>query len=56
MTTKTTEIITKERYDQLVIDGLMLEALKGAGVDNWSGYSYAMELFRNLKDDEKNLE
>lgn len=35
--------ITRKVYESLVEDSKMLCALEGAGVDNWSGYSYAME-------------
>jgi hypothetical protein len=35
--------ITQEEYDSHVEDSEFLEALRGAGVDNWDGYDYAME-------------
>jgi len=38
-----TVTISKTLYDQLVADSEFLEALKGAGVDNWDGYFYAVE-------------
>lgn len=41
--TELTVTISKTLYDQLVADSEFLEALKGAGVDNWEGYDYAME-------------
>lgn len=37
--------ISKSEYDELVNDRRFLEALQGAGVDNWDGYSYAQEIF-----------
>jgi hypothetical protein len=36
--------ITKKEYDRLKKRSLKLQALDNAGVDNWDGYSYAMEL------------
>lgn len=45
--------ITKKEYDQLVEDQRFLYALQGAGVDNWEGYSYALEL---LEEDDEKLE
>jgi len=40
-----TVTISKEEYDQLVEDRIWLECLQAAGVDNWNGYDYAIELF-----------
>lgn len=40
-----TTVVTEVEYERLVRDSKFLEALKGAGVDNWSGYSYAHEIF-----------
>lgn len=39
-----TVTITKREYESLLEDVNKLRALEGAGVDNWEGYSYAMEL------------
>lgn len=36
--------ITKEEYDKLLKDRITLESLQEAGVDNWEGYSMAMEI------------
>lgn len=36
--------ILKTDYDELLKDQEFLRALEAAGVDNWSGYSYAFEL------------
>ncbi|MGP5310571.1 lambda-exonuclease family protein [Vreelandella alkaliphila] len=35
--------ISRKEYDQLLAAQAMLDALKAAGVDNWSGYSAAMD-------------
>lgn len=45
--------ITKKERDQLVEDQRFLHALQGAGVDNWEGYDYALEL---LEEDNEKLE
>ena len=36
--------ITKKEYDQLISDQEFLNALQGAGVDNWDGYDEALEI------------
>lgn len=36
--------ISKEYFKELVDSQVWLDALKNAGVDNWSGYDYAIEL------------
>lgn len=36
--------IKKSEYDQLVEDQKWLGCLAAAGVDNWEGYDYAIEL------------
>lgn len=46
-----TVVISKEEYESLLEDSLFLEALQGAGVDNWEGYSYACEIFREENGD-----
>jgi len=35
--------ITRSKYASLLRDREKLEALEGAGVDNWEGYDIAME-------------
>lgn len=40
-----TVTITEEEYQSLLDDSLWLNCLENAGVDNWSGYDYARELF-----------
>lgn len=39
-----TVTISRDHYEQLVRDSEFLNALRGAGVDNWDGYGYALEL------------
>lgn len=36
--------ITVKEYESLLEDSEMLQALQNAGVDNWEGYDYALEL------------
>jgi len=36
--------ITQEQYNELITDQQFLEALRAAGVDNWDGYDYAVEM------------
>jgi phage pi2 protein 07 len=38
--------ITKKEYESLKEDEKYLRALQNAGVDNWSGMDFAMELLR----------
>jgi hypothetical protein len=45
-TLKTTEL------ESLREDSARLAALEAAGVDNWSGYDYAMQLLRENQEDE----
>ena len=35
--------ISQEEYDRLIEADRKLDALKGAGVDNWEGYEFAIE-------------
>lgn len=37
--------ITVQEYEDLKRNSFQLQCLENAGVDNWSGYSYAMEEF-----------
>lgn len=37
--------ITEKEYKNLLDNKKILESLKTAGVDNWEGYHYAMELY-----------
>lgn len=45
------EMITvrKQVYDNLVDDSMLLDFLRAAGVDNWDGWDYAMEMYHNAK-------
>lgn len=43
MTKEETVTITREEYEQLLEDQRFLDALRGAGVDNWDGYDFACE-------------
>ena len=44
------ELITidKSKYDQLLDDSLLLNALQIAGVDNWCGYDEALREYREM--------
>jgi len=42
-----TVTISQSKYDALLEDSLWLQCLEAAGVDNWSGYDYARELYQN---------
>lgn len=44
-------LIDRDLYDSLMEDRRWVNALEGAGVDNWSGYDYAMELFKEEEDE-----
>ena len=37
--------ISKEEYESLVEDSDFLHALRAAGVDNWEGYSEAVDIY-----------
>lgn len=43
--------ISQELYDQLMDESHMLDCLLDAGVDNWSGYEYAMREYYKDRDD-----
>lgn len=38
--------ISKKEYEDLLDAMALIIALENAGVDNWGGYSYAMELYK----------
>lgn len=40
-----TVIIPAYEHEDLLEDQRLLSALQAAGVDNWGGYDYAMEIF-----------
>lgn len=44
--------ISKKEYDQLIDDSKFLECLRGAGVDNWDGYDFALEVYHGEYDSE----
>ena len=44
--------ITKSEYESLLEDRKRLRSLEAAGVDNWSGYDYARELYEEDDDDD----
>jgi hypothetical protein len=39
--------IPKNEYDELLEDSKFLAALRSAGVDNWDGYDFAIEIFES---------
>jgi len=43
---KDTYTISSEEYTELLEAIKMLNALEAAGVDNWEGYDYALELLK----------
>ncbi|HEY6021043.1 MAG TPA: RecBCD nuclease inhibitor [Candidatus Paceibacterota bacterium] len=45
-------VVDKATYDQLVEDQDFLEALEAAGVDNWEGYSTAIQIVEGELDPE----
>jgi hypothetical protein len=47
---ETIEILRAE-YDALVEQVEWLDCLNAAGVDNWEGYDYARELWREMNQD-----
>ncbi len=44
-----TVTISKKEYEQLQKDQCFLECLRGAGVDNWEGYDYAIEMMQEME-------
>jgi hypothetical protein len=49
---KETVTISKEEYESLLEDSNKLLALEGAGVDNWEGYDEAMEMMREMNEED----
>lgn len=47
-----TVTISAEEYEYLLDCAETLSALEAAGVDNWEGYSYAMEILEEDDEDE----
>jgi hypothetical protein len=48
---KETVTISKKLYDTLQEDSEILDALRAGGVDNWDGYDFALEDWRNQNED-----
>jgi len=48
----TTITILKTTHDSMLEQLMWLEALEAAGVDNWSGYDEAREIFREMQQDQ----
>lgn len=42
--------ISKEEYDSLILDSLLLECLENCGVDNWDGWDCAVEAYTYQKE------
>lgn len=38
--------IPRSEYEELVDDAEFLRALRMAGVDNWDGYDYAIDIYQ----------
>ena len=49
---KETVTISKEEYESLLEDSNKLLALEGAGVDNWEGYDEAMDMMREMNEED----
>ena len=45
--------IALEEFDSLKESEMRLLALENAGVDNWSGYDYAVEILQEMKEEEE---
>ena len=41
--------ISKKEYEELLENQKLLQCLQDAGVDNWSGYDYAMEMMKEME-------
>ena len=53
MKNEETVTISKKEYESLLEDSEMLLALQNAGVDNWDGYDYALELLKENEEEEE---
>ena len=42
--------ISKKEYDDMIDDLTWLTCLEDAGVDNWSGIEYAIQLMKEMKE------
>lgn len=45
-----TVTIPKKEYDELIYDSTRLESLRQAGVDNWEGWSYSIDIFEKMQE------
>lgn len=45
--------ITIDEYENLKEDSVFLDALRAAGVDNWDGYDYAIDLYEEFLEESK---
>jgi hypothetical protein len=46
-----TVTISTDEYESLKESDRKLSALEAAGVDNWEGYDYAMEILEEMEDE-----
>jgi hypothetical protein len=44
----------RRKFNKMEDDLLFYSCLEGAGVDNWSGYDDAIEMYENMKRDNNN--
>lgn len=42
--------ISKKEYESLLDDQSFLSALRAAGVDNWEGYDFAVDIYQGEED------
>lgn len=42
--------ITKSEYDKLLAAAKFMDCLESAGVDNWEGFEYALDLYNEEND------
>jgi hypothetical protein len=47
------KVISKEKYEGLIESERVLNALLAAGVDNWDGYDYAIEILETWKEEDR---
>lgn len=50
MENKETVTISREEYEELLKDSELLSCLEACGVDNWSGWDDAIEMFNSEED------
>ena len=43
---------TKEEHESALEDSMWITALENAGVDNWEGYEFAMDIYQEMKEEE----